>query len=510
MRSTALLGTKITSSSHINISEITQKSLGVETAIGRDKRSKMNIPVTDKTRKAIIGATSIPASPGATSQAASASASAGTEPAAAANIVSVDVLEKIYSKLEAISDGMNDIRRDVNDIKTELNDVKEGLSEVKSTTVKVEAKLEQELSTVKGELTATRSQLENNKLKLAVAEQMMTASTYAIRSLSTRLTQMENRNRKCNVIVDGLPDTNGEDLLQKIIDLAVRICPGKVHPESIQSVYRLGKSTQGGNRGSAKKTRPVMVVFGDVRTRNDFYFARTKLKSMDQLSNVYINDDVTIETKRARDEYRSVAIIARNAGAMVRIHDDGLVLNGTKYKLFEPDTLPAEYSLDKAKTITTPQGIFFHSESSYLSNFYPSPIWAEGKAYPTAEHRYQALKCKMAGEIETMKRVIAAPSPLDAKRIADQIIENAEWRSKREEVMQQAITEKFAQNNELAKKLINTGNAKLFEATSNSFFGIGATLHSREVRDMSFKGLNKLGDLLQAKRAELVSSLNGN
>ena len=41
----------------------------------------------------------------------------------------------------------------------------------------------------------------------------------------------------------------------------------------------------------------------------------------------------------------------------------------------------------------------------------------------------------------------------------------------------------------------------------NAHFGIGATLHRKEVRDMTFKGLNKLGELLQSKRETLQAAI---
>lgn len=419
-----------------------------------------------------------------------------------------EMLSKILSKLDNMTEDIKVMRGEMHDIKEELCGVKLGIDDVKTLANNLDAKFERELTEVKTTLTKTQEELDSNKHRLASAEQRLAASNSAYKTLSLRITHMENKGRMCNVIIEGMQETDGEDIRQTVLNIASQICPGKVHQDSFQAIHRLGKRNQTNDRNAARRHRATMVVFKDVRTRNSFYFARTKLKSLDQLKGIYLNDDVTVETKRARDEYRSVANLARNAGALVRVHDDGLVLDGVKYKLFEPESLPKEYSLEKAKTLHTVNGLFFHSESSFLSNFYPSTIWADGLAFPTAEHRFQAQKCKLAGELTTMKRVIAAPTPLDAKKIADTIVDNAEWRSKREHVMKQIIDEKFEQNKELAKMLIGTGSAKLHEATSHNYFGIGATLHSREVRDMSFKGLNKLGEILQTKRNELSASVS--
>lgn len=419
-----------------------------------------------------------------------------------------DILQRILGKLEALTDSVKEIRQDGNNLKQDIVEVKEGIAGVQAATKNMEAGLETKLTEMNRVLSKTKEELVYSRRKQAMSEQMLAASNSAYKSLSLRITQMENKSRQCNVMVDGLPETEGEDLRQKIIDLAERICPSKVTRDSFMAIHRLGKQTYSAGRPNAKRARVVMVIFKDITTRNSFYFARMQLKSIDQLKGIYLSDDVTIETRRAREEYRSVANIARSAGVNVRVHDDGLVLDGTKYKLFEADSLPAEYSLAKAKTVKTAQGIFFHSENSFLSNFYASPIWVDDIAFPTAEHRYQSQKCKMAGDLRAMKRVITAATPLDAKKIADMVPENAEWRSKREGIMKSTIDEKFSQNEDIAKLLVNTGDAKLYEATMNSYFGIGATLHSREVRDLSFKGLNKLGEILQAKRSEIAATVN--
>lgn len=470
----------------------------------------MSESTTEKLKRAKIGVDATPASPAATRS--TTAADIKPEQAKGAtdnNDANKERFEKILSKLEALTDGVNVIQMDVGNLKCDMVEVKDSIQGVQTATTNMEARLEKELAEMSGVLVKTKEELVHNRVKLAITEQKLAASNNALKSISVRMTQLENRGRQCNIIVDGLPETADEDIRQKIMDIAERICPGKVSRESFQAIYRMGKIPNGGNRNS-KRVRATMVIFKDVRTRNCFYFSRTQLKTIELLKGIYLSDDVTIETRRARDEYRSVANIARNAGVNVRVHDDGLVLNGTKYKLFEAESLPTEYSLAKAKTLETTQGIFFHSENSFLSNFYASPIWADGCAFPTAEHRYQSQKCKMAGDMIAMKRVLTAPTPLEAKKIAELVPENAEWRSKKEAVMQNTIDEKFMQNEELAKMLIGTGNAKLHEATMNTYFGIGATLHSREVRDSSFKGLNKLGDILQKKRAELATVADGN
>ena len=152
--------------------------------------------------------------------------------------------------------------------------------------------------------------------------------------------------------------------------------------------------------------------------------------------------------------------------------------------------------------------IYFASHHSYLSNFANSPIVEDGTLYPTAEHAYQAKKCEYAKDPERMRRVIIATTPLEAKRIADEIKESPECRGHRDGVMAEIINEKFKQNADLSDKLLSTGVMKLNEATHNEHFGIGVALNSRAIRDKSYRGANKLGQIPMNLRDELNAAKN--
>ena len=99
--------------------------------------------------------------------------------------------------------------------------------------------------------------------------------------------------------------------------------------------------------------------------------------------------------------------------------------------------------------------------------------------------------------------MITAPTPLEAKRIADSIGETPEWRRIRDAVMESVISAKFDQNLTLAQELINTGDLPLNEATHNDHFGIGVTPLAREIKDKSYRGANVLGKMLVSKCASI-------
>lgn len=361
---------------------------------------------------------------------------------------------------------------------------------------------------IKQETAESRRKGEEDRRNLQIAVHKMTLTEIANRRMANQINDMENRSRVCNIRIDGKPEDNTENLLRYVTDLASFLNPTEPEQSRILSVYRVGKkqgteANQHRRGWAVIRPRTVLITFKSVYDRNMFYFARTKLKGSDQYKGIFLNDDVSPQTRKMRDDFRSVAVLARDSGREVRVHGDGVIIDGRKYKITEPETLPDQFSLAKAKTVEHGGELYFHSEHSFLSNFHPAPIVDGTATYPTAEHRFQAAKCAVAGDWARHKMVLQALTPLEAKRIADQIPETAEWRRTRDGVLETVIAEKFDQNPHLADLLVKTGDLPLNEATNNIYYGIGATLHSREIKDKGYKGLNKLGHILAAKRKDI-------
>lgn len=74
--------------------------------------------------------------------------------------------------------------------------------------------------------------------------------------------------------------------------------------------------------------------------------------------------------------------------------------------------------------------------------------------------------------------------------------------------MRNIILAKFAQNLLLGKKLIETGNQRLFEATTDPYWGASATITSKSNQEDKWKGANRYGILLMEHREELRRTLS--
>lgn len=389
-----------------------------------------------------------------------------------------------------------------------LDIVREDVATIKQETVLLRQQHADEIIKLTAALEETRELRTDDRRELLIAKHELSTVQEVNKRLAAQLNNIENRMRICNVRIDGIREDDTEDLRQIVMDMAAAMGIRHIGGGDIASMHRVGKRPQAGREADRQRTRTILVTFTNSHKRNNFYFSRTKLRGNDRFNGVYVNDDVTNETRKQREEYRSVAAIARTDGVNVRMHSDGIVLNDIKHLFSEPHTLPAKYSVQAAKTVKRGDEIYFASEHSYLSNFCSAHIVIDDIVYPTAEHAYQAQKCKMADDTDRLSKVIKAISPLEAKRIADGLTETPEWRDKREDVMRNIIDCKFDQNVILAKKLMATGATPLNEATHNSFFGIGVGLHAREINDKSYRGRNKLGHILAEKRSRLLAAGN--
>lgn len=402
-------------------------------------------------------------------------------------------LEKVTEKIVQNNDKMEDVEARVEQLQTTM-----AVSATKMATDI--ANLAALLDDSRKESEECRKDLNTTKRNLQIITRTLDFALTANKRLENRLNDLENRARIYNVKIDGKPEDEQENLKDYVSNLIQFFGLSGVSTSDITTIMRLGRKTteQQHQQGSGSRPRQIMVVFANVPARNAFYFSRTKLKNSQQYPGIYINDDVTPVTQKLREDYRSVATLARKAGATIKVHGDGIVIDGVKFK--HTDTLPERFSLSKAKTCKHEGQLFFQSAHSILSNFYPSPIVVEGIYYPTAEHLYQAEKCRAANDTDRLAQVMESPSPLDAKRATTRMMDTPEWRQSRESVMANVVKHKFAQNDKLAAMLLGTGDMMLNEATSDSYFGIGAKLHGRVMRDMAYTGMNKLGHILVNER----------
>lgn len=132
----------------------------------------------------------------------------------------------------------------------------------------------------------------------------------------------------------------------------------------------------------------------------------------------------------------------------------------------------------------------FRGDFGFLSNFFESSLWIDGKQYRSVEHAYQAFKFGPDGDGHEMVR--NAKTPGIAKKLGRAAPLPKDWEETKIDLMRRLVREKF-KNPILRSMLLATEDAELVEGNwwNDKFWGV-----CRGV------GQNWLGKILMEVRAE--------
>ena len=140
--------------------------------------------------------------------------------------------------------------------------------------------------------------------------------------------------------------------------------------------------------------------------------------------------------------------------------------------------------------------LFWNDEGDYafLSNFSIFPLMYDGILWPTTEHAYQATKFDDQG---TKDKILNAKFPIEAFNIGrdPKNTLKKDWFEIRVKVMEDIVSEKIKQYSMIHKKLTETGDREIIEASPiDSFWGWGPDKN----------GENNLGKIWMKLRAEIL------
>jgi ribA/ribD-fused uncharacterized protein len=140
----------------------------------------------------------------------------------------------------------------------------------------------------------------------------------------------------------------------------------------------------------------------------------------------------------------------------------------------------------------------FQGKYRFLSNFYPSPITIDEINFYSVEQYYVYNKTL---DPELRKKVLEIHDSGKVKKFGREIKLREDWHDIKISVMEKGIREKFSQNEDLKKKLLDTMGFELEECNKwgDSFWGI--SYNSKKGRKLG--GFNILGKLLMKIREEL-------
>lgn len=134
-----------------------------------------------------------------------------------------------------------------------------------------------------------------------------------------KIDDLENRSRRNNLIIHGIPEEKNEDpsSLDNIVNGKIISDILKTEPVAIERIHRLGKP-------ATKKVRPVILKLLDHRDKNRLLKNCFKLKG----SNFAISEDFSRRVRDVRRKLWNCAKKFKHAGDKVIMSYDKLRING--------------------------------------------------------------------------------------------------------------------------------------------------------------------------------------
>ncbi|MEM6609580.1 MAG: NADAR family protein [Pseudomonadota bacterium] len=142
-----------------------------------------------------------------------------------------------------------------------------------------------------------------------------------------------------------------------------------------------------------------------------------------------------------------------------------------------------------------------------FSQWYPCQFEIDGVAFTSAEQAMMHSKAQLFGDAQAAERIMAATDPGHQKALGRTVRGFSErvWRAKRYDIVLRNNTAKFSQNRGLRRKLFQTGEDILVEASPvDTVWGIGLDADAAARTDPAdWPGENLLGKALTEVRALL-------
>ena len=139
-----------------------------------------------------------------------------------------------------------------------------------------------------------------------------------------------------------------------------------------------------------------------------------------------------------------------------------------------------------------------------FSNWYPSPFVLDDERFANVEQYMMAKKAKLFDDDATLQTIMNTESPADCKRLGRRVkgFDSLRWDAEKYGILMTGNLEKFRQNPDLGKKLMDTGEAVLAEASpKDRIWGIGMDADEAGTTDpKDWPGQNLLGMVLMEVR----------
>lgn len=148
--------------------------------------------------------------------------------------------------------------------------------------------------------------------------------------------------------------------------------------------------------------------------------------------------------------------------------------------------------------------------TSFLSNYYNCPIVINGYKFPSSENAYHSFKITDDTVLSRTPicEILTKVTPDEAKHFMKPLSAyyRKDWENYKIKAMNIVVYEKFKQNENLQKKLLQTGDAILIEDTTGWHDNFWGNCDCPQCQSIS--GKNHLGKILMSVRKYFMQNKN--
>ncbi len=328
--------------------------------------------------------------------------------------------------------------------------------------------------------------------------------------LRNKVIELEDRQRRDNLVIEGLPDKKGETprqcetearkFIKNTLDVpnADKIVIGRCH--------RMGAFKE-------DKCRATVIKFDHYKQRESVW---SKGKGLPNESTQKVKENFSKESEKARTKMYPIMKAARSKGyysklesnrLIIRDHDKGINLSCTMDSLHQlPDDLNPEKLFTPVKNNITCYYTLFSPHSS----FYECSFDEDGFTYNCLEQYYIRKNAISMGEHVLANKVMGIRDPAVMKSMSKGKFDNLDL-DIRQNHLKEGMKLKYTQNDRLMDLLKDTLGTTLVESSPFDLtWGSGLRITHVNAHSGNYEGQNLHGKLLMEVREEMAADKDWN
>ena len=315
-------------------------------------------------------------------------------------------------------------------------------------------------------------------------------------NIEQRLEQNDHAQRRKNILIEGVAESEGENAVDIAVDIVSNILPN-FSRNDLEFAQRITKP--GGKR-------PILVIFRSVYGRDEVLRKKRDLKQTNNLRSVWINEDANPTIRKQKSECRAVVREAQKQGLAASQKGTGIIVNNIYYPHSKLNNLPEDIKLAHTRTRVSDTAVGFAGPLAVLSNMYEAPYVIDGKEHKTVEHGHFYTKAVLANDQKAAQAIRDTDCPRVAKSIGKSVHAPG-WNGIELTNLKKHMKEKYLQNEHCMKELLSTGTKKILELTWDRKWAAGYGPYSKLFLTGAQPGQNLTGYTLEELRTEFKAQL---